>query len=293
MKLVGYASATFLGLTLPVLLLLTDQEDYWLKIMSQWHTADSGGHWHIEPDAPGALVLKPHAPSILKEFQAFKANVTALGMTLPPAHSIDPTQGSFYGDSSGKLQWSLLPLRLFGADMPLQALFPAATRLLNDLPHAEAMTLSVLPANSTINLHSGVLAAVQRCTIYIDAPHMPPCNSTHPCSPDMHAHFKIVRPAMNHNEPTQTHDTVLYTSAATSFCFWDMHTHGASNPTAHDRVALLVDYSLPLSGVLAGWSAGLLRLVGRWHPRLRAMRDTLATLVQGIVALRAEGTIVR
>jgi len=101
-----------------------------------------------------------------------------------------------------------------------------------------------------------------------------------------------MRPAMNHSDPTQQHDTVLYTTASTSFCFWDVQTHGAANPTAHDRVALLVDYTLPLSGVFARLSGGLLRLLGPWHPRLQAMHASLGELMTRIKAARqgrAEG----
>ncbi len=274
-------TGTFLGLTLPIVLLLFTGEYAWVRSLADWHIADSGGHWHIEEAAPGAQLLLPHANTILQEFQRFKSNLAAAGHTLPPAHSIDPTQGSFYSQQHDKLQWSLLPLRLFSVDMPLQELFPEATRLLRSLPHAESMFLSILAAKSTISPHTGSVAAVQRCTIYIDTQGQDDCSKL-PCSPHTHAHFKVMRHARNHSSPAQQDATVLHTTASTSFCFWDIQTHAAANPTEHDRVALLVDYSLPMSGLLARMSTNLVRIIAKWHPRLRGMHSRLRTIVDDV-----------
>jgi hypothetical protein len=49
-----------------------------------------------------------------------------------------------------------------------------------------------------------------------------------------------------------------------------MEMHQAANPTSHARVALLVDYSIPLSGFLAELSA--------WHPRLLGMQKAIKAL---------------
>jgi hypothetical protein len=266
------------GLCFPFAAYFATDDASWIYSVNVWQKAESGGHWRIEIDAPGAQLLVPHQAEVLNEYRLFKARLQSVGLDLPPAHVIDSHQQHYYDMSTSALQWSLLPLRMFSVDMELRRFFPYTSQLLDSMPRVQTMSLSVLTPRSFIKPHTGASTGVQRCTLYLSAPQESSCEDTASrCSSDQ-AYFTLVGgdTESSHLQPQQA--TTVFAQNGTAFCFWDMEMHQAANPTSHARVALLVDYSIPLSGFLAELSAKVMRVAAAWHPRLLGMQKAIKAL---------------
>jgi aspartate beta-hydroxylase len=173
---------------------------------------------------------------------------------LPRFHEVTSSGGPFaYRDGR---RWSVLPLRLYGSDLPAnQARLPALIPFLRAHPEVTSAMVSCLESGKHIRPHRGPFRGVLRYHLTL---HCPSGDADHDCR---------LRVA-DHWIPYREGEDLLWD---------DTFEHEVINRTAADRVGLLLD--VRRSGLpphLALITAVVIRLAG-WHFRRQRRRIEAAS----------------
>jgi aspartate beta-hydroxylase len=159
---------------------------------------------------------------------------------LPRFHELSSTQGRFaYRDG---LRWSVLPLRVYGTDLPEnQHWLPALTPFLRAHPEVTSAMVSCLESGKHIRPHRGPFRGVLRYHVTL---HCDSGDASHDCRLRVdHCWF-----------PYREGEALLWD---------DTFEHEVRNRTDGDRIALLLDVIRPDQPPLLGLlSAVVIRFVG-------------------------------
>lgn len=179
-----------------------------------------------EPDWLANLCL--HTDTMRAEFlRLFDENLREYGL-------ISPEQRRITGGNS----WKIFILRAYGRTFRQNCLQAKDTaRLCLDIPEITSVAFSVLEHGTHITPHRGVYAGVLRCIIPLIVP--------------------------NGDCGIRVAEKVYHWQVGKALLFDDTIEHEAWNRTRERRVALLIDYVLPLPQPLAAINHCVIWLIGR------------------------------